>query len=156
MAVKRTIPKGGTMKATTTKQFGDACEMLVVAKLTLNGMPTMKLPDTWPGYDLIAQPADRAPQRISVKGTRRQWDGAYIRYHLGEHDFDWVAVVMIDGDNSELIYIVPRAAFESAAGRSTATKDGRVQVYMPQHRFKSLFADYASNWRLEVEKKKPT
>ncbi len=71
MAVKRVIPEKGTMKATTTKQFGDACEMLVVAKLTLNGMPTVKLPDTWPGYDLIAQPSDRAPQRISVKGTRR-------------------------------------------------------------------------------------
>ena len=48
MAVKRVIPEKGTMKATTTKQFGDACEMLVVAKLTLNGMPTVSYPTRGP------------------------------------------------------------------------------------------------------------
>lgn len=66
VAAKRLIP-GETRKATTTKQFGDACEMLVVAKLTLNGMPTMKLPDTWPGYDLIAQPIDRAAAHLGQR-----------------------------------------------------------------------------------------
>lgn len=110
----------------------------------------MKLPDTWPGYDLIAQPVDRTPQRISVKGTRRQWSGAYIRYVLGENDFDWLAVVMVDGDNSETVYIVPRAAFEGVAGRSVSAKNGRVLVYMPQSKFKALFTQYESNWQLEM------
>lgn len=30
----------------TTKQMGDACEMLVAAELTLAGVPALKMPDT--------------------------------------------------------------------------------------------------------------
>jgi len=44
------------MKACTPKQMGDSCEMLVAAELTLAGVPAMKMPDNWPGYDVIAQP----------------------------------------------------------------------------------------------------
>ena len=40
----------------TTKQMGDACEMLVAAELTLAGIPAIKMPDSWPHYDVIAQP----------------------------------------------------------------------------------------------------
>ena len=46
----------------TTKQMGDACEMLVAAELTLAGVPALKVPDNWPGYDVIAQPAGIEPQ----------------------------------------------------------------------------------------------
>ncbi len=38
----------------TKKQMGDACEMLVAAELTLAGIPALKVPDNWPGYDVIA------------------------------------------------------------------------------------------------------
>lgn len=38
----------------TKKQMGDACEMLVVAELTLGGIPALKVPDNWPGYDIVA------------------------------------------------------------------------------------------------------
>jgi hypothetical protein len=51
----------------TGKQIGDACEMLVAAELTLAGIPALKVPDNWPGYDVVAQPAGDKPQRISVK-----------------------------------------------------------------------------------------
>ncbi|MET3595172.1 hypothetical protein ABID26_004584 [Mesorhizobium shonense] len=51
----------------TTKQMGDACEMIVAAELTLAGIPALKVPDNWPGYDVIAQPFDRPAQRVSVK-----------------------------------------------------------------------------------------
>ena len=54
-------------KNCTDKQMGDACEMLVNAELTLAGNPALKMPDGWPGYDLIAQPPGKEPQRISVK-----------------------------------------------------------------------------------------
>jgi len=36
--------------------MGDACEMLVAAEMTFAGVPAMKMPDNWPGYDVIAQP----------------------------------------------------------------------------------------------------
>jgi hypothetical protein len=51
----------------TSKQMADACEILIAAELTLRGIPALKVPDLWPEYDVIAQPADREPQRVSVK-----------------------------------------------------------------------------------------
>jgi len=37
----------------TSKQMGDACEMLVAAELTLADMPALKVPDNWPHYDVV-------------------------------------------------------------------------------------------------------
>ncbi len=55
-------------RAFTSKQMGDACEMLMAAELTLSGVPALKVPDNWPHYDIIAQPPGMAePIRISVK-----------------------------------------------------------------------------------------
>ena len=54
-------------RAFTSKQTGDACEMLVAAELALAGIPALKFPDNWPHKDVIAQPLGRPAQRISVK-----------------------------------------------------------------------------------------
>ena len=52
----------------TTRQMGDACEMIVAAEMSLAGAPATKMPDGWPDYDVIAQPTSGGPpQRISVK-----------------------------------------------------------------------------------------
>ena len=52
----------------TTKQFGDACEMLVAARLTFADRPAAMMPSGWPDYDLIVQyPKNSTQQRISVK-----------------------------------------------------------------------------------------
>jgi hypothetical protein len=56
----------------TPKQMGDACEMLVASEITLAGVPALKMPDNWPGYDVIAQPTDnRGPTYLS-KGSDLQ------------------------------------------------------------------------------------
>jgi len=47
------------VKDYTTKQMGDACEMLIAAELTLAGMPATKMPDNWPGYDLVYSQQDK-------------------------------------------------------------------------------------------------
>jgi len=43
-------------RACTTKQQGDACEMLIAAEMTLAAVPALKVPDNWPHYDVVAQP----------------------------------------------------------------------------------------------------
>ncbi|TPJ53527.1 hypothetical protein FJ462_33180, partial [Mesorhizobium sp. B2-6-7] len=64
----------------TSKQMGDAAEMIVAAELTLAGVPALKVPDNWPSYDVIAQPVDDAPQRISVKARTFKAGAAYVQY----------------------------------------------------------------------------
>ena len=44
------------MEKLTTKQRGDAAEHYVISMLGFNGIPAAKMPDNWPGYDLVDAP----------------------------------------------------------------------------------------------------
>jgi hypothetical protein len=142
--------KGAGM--TTTKQFGDACEMAVAGKMGVRGMPTQKMADNWPGYDLIAQPVDgRPPQRISVKGTRTiDRTDAFITYMEDSAAFDWLAIVFVSAED-ETIYLVPKASFDAVARKSYQKKGmqaGRTQVYVTTRDVPRLFGGFKSNWLL--------
>src|SRR5205085_9823634 len=95
----------------TSKQMGDACEMLVAAELTLAGVPALKVPDNWPDYDVIAQPPDASPQRISVRSrTFKRGANTFVQYDKREK-FDWLAIVLLPGDGETLrrIFVIPRS-----------------------------------------------
>jgi hypothetical protein len=83
--------------------------MLVAAELTLAGVPALKVPESWPGYDIIAQPAVGKPQRISVNSRTHKLGAAYVVYY--EYDvFDWLAIVLLrpaDG-SGRAVYLIPR------------------------------------------------
>jgi hypothetical protein len=109
----------------TTKQMGDACEMLVAAELTLAGVPALKVPDNWPCYDVIAQPTDgRMPQRISVKSRtfRRRGRGHAVSYNIND-EFDWLAIVLLPGEGQphRRIFLVPRGTADKRARHDSAT-----------------------------------
>ena len=105
--------------------MGDACEMLVAAELTLAGIPALKVPDNWPHYDVIAQPADQPAQRISVKSRTFKSGAAYVEYNDFDQ-FDWLAIVLLEGEScqSRLIYLVPREDADRLARTDKPTKDG--------------------------------
>src|ERR1700692_2583480 len=81
----------------TSKQMGDACEMLVAAELTLAGIPALKVPDNWPGYDVIAEPVDGEPQLISVKSRTFKRGAAFVEYS-SKDKFHWLAIVLLPGN----------------------------------------------------------
>jgi hypothetical protein len=87
-----------------SKQMGDACEMLVAGELSLAGIPALRVPDSWPGYDVIAHPPNGSPQRISVK-SRTKGRSHFIDFEPSE--FDWLAVVILDSDHRRF-FIMPR------------------------------------------------
>jgi hypothetical protein len=95
----------------TSKQMGDACEMLVAAELTLAEVPAMKMPDNWPGYDVIAQPKDDDPIRISVKSrTFKRGRDAYVEYNINDPNFNWMAIVLLPGEDqiNRRFFIFPK------------------------------------------------
>ncbi len=61
----------------TSKQMGDACEMLVAAELPLAGVPAMTVPGNWPGYDIVAHPPGRGLQKNLREIPNQEWCHLY-------------------------------------------------------------------------------
>ncbi|MER9545692.1 hypothetical protein NKI72_27200 [Mesorhizobium sp. M0437] len=136
-------------KRYTTKQMGDACEMIVAAELTLAGIPALKVPDNWPGYDVIAQPVDRPAQRVSVKSRTFKRGAAYVGYN--DYDqFDWLAIVLLpsEGFKARAIYLVPRPEAERLARRDKATSKTAAERYFRVDQVPELFAEWDANFEL--------
>lgn len=111
MEVRREVnPRGFN-----SKQMGDACEMLVAGELTLAGIPALRVPDNWPGYDVIAHPPERSPQRISVK-SRTKGRSKFIDFE--PRDFDWLAVVVLDGAARRFFVLPCEVAIKLSRPRS--------------------------------------
>lgn len=95
-------------KIYTTKQMGDAGEMLVAAELTLNGIPSFIVPSNWPAYDIVAQQPGGELQRISVKTRTFAKSGNFVGYN-DDDQFDWLAIVILpaEGCDQRRIFLVP-------------------------------------------------
>ncbi|MBB6411861.1 hypothetical protein [Mesorhizobium sangaii] len=140
----------------TTKQMGDACEMIVAAELTLAGIPALKVPDNWPGYDVIAQPFDRPAQRVSVKSrTFKRGAGAYVGYN--DYDqFDWLAIVLLPAEQvtTRAIYLIPRPIAEGLARRDKATSKTAAERYFRVDQVPELFSEWKANFELATTVRK--
>ena len=136
----------------TSKQMGDACEMLIAAELTLAGVPAMKMPDNWPHYDVIAQmQTDSFPQRISVKSRtfKRGGDG-YVEYNATQSTFDWLAVVILPGPGQEKrrIFIAPKAVTDLRFHRYGPATRARGIVSGQLDQFEMLIPEFENNFCL--------
>jgi hypothetical protein len=95
--------------------MGDACEMLIVSELMLAGVPAVKMPDNWPGFDIAAFPkGNPAPQRISVKSrTFKRGRDCYVDYDSRDDSFDWLAFVILpnsaEGEPNRRVFIFPKS-----------------------------------------------
>ena len=111
--------------------------------------PALKVPDNWPHYDVVAQPRDAVPQRVSVKSRTWKRGAAYVTYY--EHDqFDWLAIVLLanpDGTGRE-IYLVPRNVADKLARRDKPTSKTAAERYFRVDQVSEIFADYQDNFRL--------
>jgi hypothetical protein len=139
----------GAARRFTSKQMGDACEMLVAAELTLAGIPALKVPDNWPHYDVIAQPLGRPAQRISVKSRTFKTGPAYVEYNDLDR-FDWLAIVLVNGTDcsDRAIYLIPRAACDRNARRDKATSRTAHLRYYRIDEVDRLFSGYRGNYSL--------
>lgn len=137
----------------TTKQMGDACEMLIAAEMTLAGMPALKVPDNWPHYDVVAQPPDgKAAQRVSVKSRIFKTGGSDFVEYRDSDEFDWLAIVLIgDAPRNRRYFIVHREdarRLSKASGKDTKIAGIR---YWRQDEVPIKLAAYENNFCLERE-----
>jgi hypothetical protein len=134
----------------TSKQMGDACEMLVAAELTLAGIPALKVPDNWPHYDVIAQPLGQPAQRISVKSRTFKTGAAFVEYNDFDQ-FDWLAIVLLNGldCSRRAIYLVPRTEADRLARQDKPTSKTAHLRYYRIDEVDRLFSTFRNNFRLE-------
>lgn len=146
----RTVKKISSTKKYTSKQMGDSCEMLVAAEMTLAGIPTLKVPDNWPGYDLIAQRPDGSPPlRISVKSRTFKRRGAGVEYWITD-SFDWLAIVLLPGgtEESRRFFIIPRDVADREARRNSPTSKMADMRYWFHAEVLEKFAAFENNFSL--------
>jgi hypothetical protein len=136
---------GRSYENLTTKQFGDACEHLVLAELILAAdWAGHKMPDGWPGYDLNVSKGAADDHHISVKGRRaRVGHSTPSTWTFSTDDgWGWLALVFIDdrrADSERSIYLVPRK-WALANGRPQRSGDLRIGINDPRlKRFLSNF-----------------
>jgi hypothetical protein len=136
-------------KSYTTKQMGDACEMLVAAELTLAGNPALKGPDYWPWYDVIAQPPGKEPQRISVKSRTFKKGAAFVEYNETD-SFEWLAIVLLPGGSQtrRRMFVIPRGLADLKARRDKPTSKTAKLRYWRIDEVPTLFAAFEGNFSL--------
>ncbi len=134
-----------SLRPYTSKQMGDACEMLVAAELTLAGVPALKVPDNWPHYDVLAQPLEGPPLRISVKSRTFKKGPAYLDYNH-QDQFDWLAAVILEAGHRR-IFLMPRDIADHHARRDKSPKTAHLRYFRVDECAK-LFATYESNFVL--------
>ena len=135
-------------KRYTSKQMGDACEMLVAANLTLAGVPALKVPDNWPGYDVIAQPDKGGPLRISVKSrTFKPVSNAFVTYNTAD-EFDWLAVVLLYPDGMRRVLLLPRDAADEIASTDGPTAKTS-EKYWAMSKIEAALRRWENNFTLD-------
>lgn len=136
----------------TSKQMGDACEMLVAAELTLAGIPALKVPDNWPHYDVIAQPLGEPAQRISVKSRTFKRGAAFVDYKA-EDLFDWLAIVLLSSEDARerQIYVIPKEMADRHARRDKPTSRTASLRYYRIDEVERLFGSCRDNFALTLE-----
>ncbi|HUO07349.1 MAG TPA: hypothetical protein VM008_03545 [Phycisphaerae bacterium] len=135
----------------TSKQMGDACEMLVAAEMTLAGVPALKVPDCWPHYDVIAQPPGGGPpQRISVKSrTFKRGGDTFVTYSATDQ-FDWLAIVLLPGADQTCrrVFIVPRIVADERSRKDKPTSGTADDRYWRQDEISDKLGEFESNYSL--------
>jgi hypothetical protein len=126
------------------KQMGDACEMLVAAELTLAGVPALRVPDLWPGYDVIAHPPDRGPQRISVKSRTPGRNHGALGFDPAT--CDWLAIVLFEKE-SRRIFVLPKDIAEAHSSRPPKAKKRR-SCALRFSRLRKALSRYENNFKL--------
>lgn len=141
----------------SSKQMGDACEMLVAAELTLAGLPALKMPDNWPFYDVIAQPpAGGTPLKISVKSrTFKRGGDTFVVYNVKD-DFDWLAIVLLpgDGQSNRRFFLVPKGVADAKAKHDSDTAKTANDRYWRQDQVEVVFPEFENNFSLSPTGKK--
>jgi hypothetical protein len=121
--------------------------------LTLAGVPALKVPDNWPGYDVIAQRREGTePLRISVKSRTFKKGSAFVDYWETD-TFDWLAIVILPAgaEHKRRLFLIPRTLADAKARRDSPTAKTAEQRYWRIDEVAERFSRFENNFKLLPE-----
>lgn len=127
--------------------------MLVAAELTLAGIPALKVPDNWPGYDIVAQKPDNTPPlRISVKSRTYKAGAAYVSYYSTDV-FDWLAIVLLPSaqEAKRRFFLIPRDIADKCSRQDNLTARTANERYFSISEVPTVFAAFENNFKLKLD-----
>lgn len=97
----------------------------------------------------MAQPRDRDPQLISVKSRTFKHGAAYVGY-LEADKFDWLAIVLLPGEEQEerRFFIIPRKEADAEARRDRPTAKTAAERYYRIDEVAEKFSKFERNFSL--------
>lgn len=134
-----------------TKALGDAGEYFALSQFTFAGYPASKMPDCWPGYDLVVE-TGHGLVRVSVK-TRREtakWkSGSWFAFDE-RVACDWIVFIFLPLDGAIRSWVVP---FELARELGNKPLPSRRDPHNRDVSFTKLNREplsfYEGNWQLQ-------
>lgn len=135
----------------TTKMLGDAGEHFALSRFTFAGRPALKVPDAWPGYDLLVE-TGHGFVHVSVK-TRREserWKaGSWFEFDDSQ-DCDWLVFVFQPTTGAIRSWVIPFSiAKENANKPGPNRKHANIREISFTKLKKEPLKSYEDNWGLK-------
>lgn len=138
----------------TNKMLGDAGEHYAVSQFTFAGMPAIKMPDGWEGYDLAVE-TGTGLVRVSVK-TRSETQGWKTSrwFNFDERrKCDWLVFVFQPKEGPVRAWVIPFDVSKRYANRpGPGRKNAHLRDVSWATLTKGALATYEDNWTLRTVK----
>ena len=140
------------MSTFTKKHLGDAGEYYALSQFSFSGLPSTKMPDNWPEYDLIVD-VNGAPKKISVK-TRSNNKGKFTTEHCkfsADDNFDFIACIFIVSREEIRCWIIPEGIANKHGDRNNKNNPSYRHISYKQLTEEEELKKYEKNWSLEID-----
>jgi hypothetical protein len=134
----------------TRKMLGDAGEHFALSQFTFAGRPAVKMPDAWPGYDLVVKEGSRTV-KVSVK-TRSESTGwktsSWFTFDQNQ-DCDWLVFIFRTKNDQTRSWILPFSIAKELGNKpGPKRKNAHIREVSLAKLNKEPLKSYENNWGL--------
>lgn len=133
--------------------LGDAGEHYALSQFTFAGKPATKMPDTWPGYDLVVETgSDLVKVSVKTRSESAGWKTSKWFMFDDRQTCHWLVLVFRSGAGVTRAWVIPfLIALEHANVPGPTRKEPHVREISWTKLNKAPLEAYENNWSLLAE-----
>jgi len=139
------------MSTFTTKHLGDAGEYFALSQFSFEGLPSAKMPDNWPEYDLAIGTKEKL-KTVSVK-TRLTSNGSFNTEHCkfnAKDNFDFIACIFVISREDIRSWIIPGSIAKNKEFAPKSKNQDYRRLSFKQLENEPGLKIYEDNWTLKL------